>query len=232
MNQNIYQEIKSIWQQNFINEKSHFDYSSLKKRYTDAHSIFTLVNNFSPELSEESVFCDENNKQYKGLKQYELQFDECLKPIYLFDNHNVALFSFFELQKSTGNTFDVVHIDAHRDDAIFPNAVCKPLSYANIEKEMKKCRVSDYLDYAVRAGLIGNIFSVTQSFEFESFVVPEKPFLLNLDLDIFGEEGSCVDLDIKVRTIAKAWGKADAVVLATSPGFIDQRGVFEVIKFL
>jgi hypothetical protein len=119
-----------------------------------------------------------------------------------------------------------VHIDAHRDDAVFSRQMASSISLQNISDEISHCRVSDYLDFAARSGIIGDIYSVTQSFEFESFHISKKPYILNLDLDIFGEEGSCVPLEDKVEVIAKAWRNAEAVCMATSPGFIDQEAAF------
>jgi len=147
----------------------------------------------------------------------------------LFDNHNIVLFPFIEVNDFFNTTSDIVHIDAHRDDAIFPKTM-QDLSFKNVQEAISVCRVSDYLDYAKKSKIIGDVHSITQSFEFENFQIPKKPYILNLDLDIFGEEGSCVFLEQKIQVIAETWAKSDAVCLATSPGFIDQDFAFNLVK--
>jgi hypothetical protein len=77
---------------------------------------------------------------------------------------------------------------------------------------LENSRVSDYLDLAKKTNLIGKIFNITQEKEFEDFlqdfskgkILQKNNFILNLDIDIFGPEGEYVDLELKIKTIAKA----------------------------
>jgi len=220
MHQTQQWKIESLWEKYFQNKKGEYDFSALKPQ-----KLFTKKKYFSPESSGKDIFWDEERKGYSGMKEYQLIFDIQKKPLYLFDNHNVALFSFVEIKEFLGTTLEVVHIDAHRDDAIFPHTV-PLLTSQNTENIFQQSRVSDYLDIASRGKLIGNITSLTQEKECEDFVLPQKPFILNLDLDIFGEEGSCIPLEIKIKTIAKAWSQAEVVLLATSPGYFSQEDAF------
>ncbi len=67
--------------------------------------------------------------------------------------------------------------------------------------------VSNYLDLAEKSGLVDRIENITQSFEFEMFIGRENkkhPYILNLDIDIFGPEGSAVSDGLKIKAIAKA----------------------------
>ena len=80
--------------------------------------------------------------------------------------------------------------------------------------------------------LVGTIFRVCHSDNFEFFLLPEKPYILSLDIDIFGPEGDFVDLKDKVRAIALAWSGAEAVCIATSPGFIDQEYAKKIISIM
>lgn len=226
MNPNQKQQVKNLWQQHFSLQKSKVSLVDITRNYPEGvskhHSRFRLVKNFFYEESRSPVFFDEEKKGYEGLRYCQLLFDSHGRPIYLVDNHHEVLLPFLECAKAAKLPFDIVHIDAHRDDAIFLDWPPQSVSLKEISHEISRCRVSDYLDFATRSGIIGAIHSVTQSFEFEDFSLPQKSYILNLDLDIFGEEGSCVSLEKKVAVIAKSWSRADAVCMATSPGFIDQ----------
>jgi hypothetical protein len=129
--------------------------------------------------------------------------------------------------------FDIVHIDAHPDDANFSKDLPSKISYKNINWCLENSRVSDYLDLAQKTSLVGKVLNITQVKEFEDFcstkILP-KNFILNLDIDIFGPEGDYIDLELKIESIAKAWEGSTAVVLATSPGYIDQDEAKKIIE--
>ncbi len=212
----------------------------IKKNYKQGVSKFSkdffLIENFSFEKSLEPVFFGEDRegesekeKSFFGLKKQQLIFKN-KKAIYLVDNHNKALYSFLEILKVLEKKVDIVHIDAHRDDAIFQYEYPKNIDWENIDWCLKKTRVSDYLDLGKKTGLIESIFRVTQSADFEKFKIPKGKYILNLDIDIFGPEGEAVNLKLKIKTIAKAWRGAVAVVVATSPGYISAKDAEEIIK--
>ena len=180
------------------------------------------------------------------------------KPVYLVDNHNKAIFVFFEvidifekLENNFGKKekINIVHIDAHRDDAIFKEKYPEKIDKENINSMIEKTKVSDYLDLATKTGLIGKVLNITQSYEFEEFcendnfiiksqkktkkktiIALKNPYILNLDIDIFGFEGEMVDVELKIKTIKKAWDNAMAVVVATSPGYIKQEKAQKIIE--
>jgi len=52
--------------------------------------------------------------------------------------------------------------------------------------------------------MIAEISNVTQSREFENFIFPKKEFILNLDIDIFGDDGEVVDLELKIMRIVQS----------------------------
>lgn len=86
---------------------------------------------------------------------------------------------------------------------------------------------------AQKTNLVGKIFNITQAREFEWFISEKKiskNSILNLDIDIFGLEGDYVDSELKIEAITKAWKNAKAVVIATSPGYIDQETAKKIIQ--
>jgi len=110
-----------------------------------------------------------------------------------------------------------------------------------------------YLDLGKKAGLVGEVVNITQNIEFKSFctskaspffskstnseknglaLLVQKPYIMNLDIDIFGPDGGMVDDDLKIKVIKKAMQNATAICIATSPGFIDQNLAKEKILSL
>lgn len=210
------------WEKNTKNsEKIFLDFSSLKNSYSYKKSGFLFRKNPDFSASTEPVFFDEEKKGHSGLKNFSVCF-QGQKPVYFFDNHNYALRSFFDFFEKIQKKITVVHIDAHRDDAIFPYEVSQEKSEENLQKIISQSRISEFLDAGKKMGIISEIFSYTQSREFEKFSVPNIPYILNLDIDIFGPEGDAVNTQLKTEVIASAWKNADMVCVATSPAFIDQ----------
>ncbi len=224
--------IESLW------EKFYFP----QKPKTKLSFLYDTSLDFTP--SENFVFTDEKNKDYKGLKKY-----SCIKKggksIFLVDNHHRVLSPFLQIFQQTKTPLTIIHIDAHRDNAKFlhyetfkkeieivkkyfshtsqNNTLSDEKIYTIFHQLENECRVSDYLDLALHIGLVAEVIEYTQLKEFKNFALPKTPFVLNLDIDIYGEEGSMVPTGIKTEIIAKFWNSAESVCIATSPAFIERR---------
>lgn len=203
------------------------------------YSRFHYVNVFDFETSQGVVFSDEYGEYY-GLQKFQV-ITKDKKYIYLFDNHNEMLYPILEiaLGNKKNRSLNIVHIDAHPDDAKFQTKKELILNLENISDYIEKTRISDFFDainnsFFVDNGeqkkLLGDIFRITHSNDFEFFLPPKEPYVLSLDIDIFGPEGDFTSLENKVRAIALAWSQADAVCIATSPGFIDQEFAQKIIE--
>jgi hypothetical protein len=189
---------------------------------------FHLVDRFDFSSSLHPVHSDEYGS-YSGLQNSQLMFLP-KKPIYLFDNHNKIMQPVLEFYTLTGQCCDVVHIDAHPDDAVFPQEKPHRPNLERVQEYIHQTRISDFFDFISETSLIQNIHRYTKSSDFETYKHPQKPYLLSLDIDIFGREGDFIDDASKIRVIAQAWAGADMVCIATSPGFIDQDFAREIIK--
>ena len=243
-------KIETLWEKYFIDNNVEQNFSKIQKRLFENYNQnkkniskfqknFFLVKKLSFKKSEKKVFSGEDrtknnsqeNKSFFGLEKQQLFFYKN-KPIYLVDNHNNALFPFLEISRIHKKKFNIVHIDAHRDDANFLKKIPKEINWENIKWCLENSRVSDYLDLAKKTKLVEKVFNITQKKEFENFYKNEEPkdFILNLDIDIFGPEGEYIDLELKIKTIAKAWKNSSAVVIATSPGYISQEDAKKIIK--
>lgn len=213
-------------------------WKKILQNYKNNQSIYLSKFKFKPKakilLSNDMIYFDDEKKGFSGLKEYELIFINN-KPIYIFDNHNYALFPFLEISEIYEKKFEIVHIDAHRDNALFQDIeLPQKINWKNLNWCLEKTRVSDYLDLATKTNLIGKIYNITQSWEFENFQLPKNVFILNLDIDIFGKDGEMVENNLKEQVIKKAWQNATAICIATSPGFIEQgkakKMIFELLK--
>ncbi len=225
-------KIETLWQKYFHITAQNIDIP-IAKNYDGGiskyYSRFYHVDSFDFSPSQVPVFSDDYGR-YHGLEKLQV-LTSSQQPIYLFDNHNEMIYPLVEISELTGTQYDIVHIDAHRDDALFAKEKPQHLSLEEVGNFISETRISDFFDAISETNMIQNIYRVCDSVAFENFKIPQKPFILSLDIDIFGPEGNFVDLETRVRVIAETWGHADAICIATSPGFIDQefaKGVVEV----
>jgi len=182
--------------------------------------------NLKIEIDENNfVYQDDEGEKYFGLKK-DYFFEIENKKIFIFDNHNKAILKIIENLNEAPET--VIHIDAHPDDAIFQYPYPQKLNSKNYQEFYQKSRVSDYIDLLEKTKIIKKTYRYCQSWEFENFKLPDEKYILNLDIDIFGFDGQVVDLETKIKTIVETWRNSDFILIATSPGFIDQ----EDAKFL
>jgi hypothetical protein len=234
MNKKRLWKIEELWNKYYIptiySESNNM--VSVLKSYENGisryNSNFTRVNKFEFSESKENIHNDDYG-DYKGLKKSQLRFLNN-KPIYLFDNHNKIMYPFVEIYEYTKKPLSIVHIDAHADDARFEGKKLESLALKDVKNYIDETRISDFFDALCETKIINTVYPIIHSDSFEFFVVPEEPYVLSLDIDIFGPEGDFCELEDKVRTIALAWNKADVVCIAMSPGFINQEYAQEIIK--
>lgn len=230
MNEKVLWKIEELWKKYYQSrDKTTIDVSkNYENGVSKYYSPFHKVDNFHFHQSPEPVFTDDYG-EYLGLERYQvLEKDNTL--VYLFDNHNEMLYPLVEIFTATKHQYDIVHIDAHPDDAKFQAEKIQTLNLENVPDYIKKTRISDFFDAISETNIIQDIHLVTHSDSLEFFLPPKQPYILSLDIDIFGPEGDFAELKDKVRSIALAWGNADAVCIATSPGFIDQEYAQKIIE--
>ena len=199
----------------------------LGKKEDLTSSYFSSVKTFDYQKSREPVFSDDYG-QYFGLKESQvMRVDD--KDIYLCDNHNKILVPLFHAYSSLKRPLHIVHIDAHRDDALFLKEKPKYFNEESLRYLLSETRISDFFDALSETGVIKTINRYTES---ESYLSDKEVScdVLSLDIDIFGPEGDFVDLESKIKTIARFWNKVPVVCIAMSPGFIDQDYAREIIK--
>lgn len=219
-------QIESLWEQYFYPKENTILVSGHDPLFPFPPDIRAYyVPHHRPDWSPsiEPVFTDEKGQTFSGLRQ-QMLLHRSGKPIFLVDNHQKVLPAISWFSEQQDEPVHLVHIDAHRDDAMFSFSVSpqESFSFQEVCRLTEKARVSDYLDLGKKLGIIDAVTELTQEGEFLNVSLPKNPFLLNLDIDIYGEEGSAVDLALKTKVISEVWAAADAICIATSPGFIDQ----------
>ena len=167
-------------------------------------------------------------KSCVGLESF-VKMDFLGTPGVVFDNHNHAFYFWQEAVNKgvikPGAT--LVHVDQHKDT----REPAEPYRGANLVDAFKYTNevlnVGNYIPPAVECGLIGEVISITSEAGLNE-VARQGNVILNLDLDFFVPEME-VGFE-KAREFLRAQAeKADFITIATSPFFIDQEGVLEVL---
>jgi len=158
-------------------------------------------------------------------------------PIYIFDNHNHALFFRYRHTKQFENIedakpFKVIHIDQHSD--IKPNINsfdAKHISPAEIFGFTNyACNVGNFITSAKDSWLIQETIQIRTETALHS--IPPLDFqnynyILDIDVD-FREKKNDIDNDIKI--IKNLIKNVALVTIATSPYFMDQTKAIEIVK--
>jgi len=184
-------------------------------------------------------FDDKLSTNY-GLENF-YEIDWKWKKIYLFDNHNHALYFWYlakenRLIKEKGNI--LYHIDEHADSRD-PDQILEKTDLESIFNytNFSKINVGNYIVPAEKEWLIRETIQIRNTFNLEEYLslhfskeVSEGGWIrknstwiiLNLDLDFFQPDLDFIDYDLKKKVILDIAEKASVITVSTSPFFIDQ----------
>lgn len=178
------------------------------------------------------------------------------KKIYLFDNHNHALY-FWYLAKSQWKIKSwaiLYHIDEHADyrdpeEKLEKTDLKSIFEYTNFSR----INVGNYIIPAEREWLVWKIVQIRNTQNLEDYlqksgqiqgtaptedsrgepcVHPENNIILNLDLDFFQPDLDFIDYELKKKVVLDIAKKASVITVSTSPFFIDQKLALKVFKDL
>lgn len=192
------------------------------------------------KLGNEIVFEDMDEKgvlqSCKGLENFVRMNWEGI-PMIVFDNHNHALYFWYEAQTQgiLGSKNTLVHIDEHSD--LWGNKHNIP-EHPTLEQVFRftnlQCNVGNYIEPAIREGIIGKVLRIEDTVGMEKYASYEKKedesLILNLDLDFFAPELDYIPFEGKKQTILYFAYQADLITIATSPFFIDQDRAIEMLR--
>ena len=162
------------------------------------------------------------------------------KKIYLFDNHNHALYFWYlakEKQLISSKNNILYHIDEHadyRDPKIFleKTDLKNIFNYTNFSQ----INVGNYIIPAEKEGLIWKTIQIRNTQNLQDYLnlkkETENNIILNLDLDFFQPDLDFISFDLKKKVILDIAEKASVITVSTSPFFIDQKLAIKVFKNL
>lgn len=186
-------------------------------------------------VGDEVVFneIDENIEiKAKGLKNM-VKYNIKDKDIYIFDNHNHALY--FWIKSLKLNNFNkgckLVHIDQHKD-------MREPENYdvdmENIDDVFRYTNevlnVGNFIQPALKHSIFSEVIIIDSSYGFNLDIQGE--FVLDIDLDIFSKDMEYISYDLRINKIKELIEKAKVITIASSPFFIEQEYSIKVLKEL
>lgn len=176
---------------------------------------------------------DENIEiKAKGLKNM-VKYSIKDKEIYIFDNHNHALY--FWIKSLKFNKFNkgckLVHIDQHKDMRepenynVDMNDIDDVFRYTN-----DVLNVGNFIQPALKHNIFSEVIIIDSSYGFNLDIQGE--FVLDIDLDIFSKDMEYISYDLRINKIKELIKKAKVITIASSPFFIDQEYAIKVLKEL
>jgi len=150
--------------------------------------------------------------------------------ITIFDNHNHALYFWFDALKRwiLQPWFELIHIDEHSDlwENVYELDIDKGLENEEYLWDFtnKKCNVGNYIQPALKNGLVHTMIRIENEFQLDEYMnyAPRRNTLLNIDLDIFSPELGYIPEEKKMKCIKNLMKHVTFVTIATSPYFIEQ----------
>lgn len=190
-------------------------------------------------VGDKPVFREKNNQgaiiEYHWLKNF-IKKDNTI----IFDNHNHALFFWYQAYKN--NLFkkwiQVIHIDQHTD---MNTNECKLGTIEQIsEKEVfdftnHQCNVGNFIQPAIQSWLIGSIELITTEYKLNNFdtnkdILQQEDYILDIDLDFWHPDMSIENLEKTLEQTRKLAQYAQYITIATSPYFLDQHLALDILK--
>jgi len=168
---------------------------------------------------------------------YEIEY--FWKKIYLFDNHNHALY-FWYLAKNNWtikNNSTLFHVDEHADYRE-PKTILEKTDLQSIFEytNFSDINVGNYIIPGEKQGLIWKTIQIRNTKNLEDYLENKNDvnnnIILNLDLDFFQPDLDFIDYELKKKVVLDIAKKADIITVSTSPFFIDQELAIKVFRDL
>jgi hypothetical protein len=197
-----------------------YDRRSCKKIYVPALVKGTLEDVKNGQEVVFSDIVDAKEVDAIGLEHF-VHVERPGQNIFIFDNHNHA-FSFWAAGLDAGlfaKGGTLVHVDQHKDtrepaEWFMGQGMFEACHYAN-----HILNVGNFIAPAVKAGWFKDVVQIGSAEAFDLEL--KRPFVLDIDLDIFAPVMGYIPEDLKISRL-RAWiARASFVTIATSPFFMD-----------
>lgn len=168
---------------------------------------------------------------FYGLEEFLLFYWEWV-PVYLFDNHNHALYFWYrELKKWTfSKGIKLIHIDQHSDLGE---------NWCVIEDEWldsislfvnEHCNVGNFIKPALASGLFVSCDQIRTEVGLFDYIPPEGDYVLDLDLDFWDEAMGIERFDLSFEKVRSLIRSAKILTIATSPYFLDPQRAIALLR--
>ncbi len=182
-------------------------------------------------------------------------------PVYVFDDHNHALYGWFEAFKEGRIRFGafLLHIDTHSDTKDAEGRLHLARSLDEAANYAKRLEIGEFIDPAERSGLVGDYrwvyrkagkftastLGAEYAYNFSHYyhhiehvathlakkIYDPRDLIVNIDADYFQEEPSEND-PRAIDVMRDAMRKAGVVTIATSPGWIPAQRALSIVQTL
>lgn len=202
--------------------------------------IAPLIQGTTKDLKiwERTVFQETNSKwnltQSKGLLNF-IHIKNKQKNIYIFDNHNHALYFRYKelLNNNIQKGIKLIHIDQHTDMNENKNII-ENTDLKNIfEFTNEKCNVWNFIKPAIEEWLLWKVEQITTEYKLLNFEQKEnEDYILDIDIDFRDPKMSIEKQEKTIQKTRKLIKQAKLITIATSPYFMDQKEAIKIIKAL
>lgn len=155
------------------------------------------------------------------------------KDIYIFDNHNHALYFWIKSLKNEKFTkgCKLVHVDQHKDMRVPENYDVNMEDINDVFRYTNEVlNVGNFIKPALEHNIFSEVIIIDSSYVFELDI--EGEIVLDIDLDIFSKDMDYIPYDLKISKIQELIKRAKVITIASSPFFIDQDYAIKVLKEL
>lgn len=166
-------------------------------------------------------------------------------PIYIFDNHNYALYFWAKQRAIDNHPYTVIHIDQHSDLGTPPEWLqivctdawqCVPNDIAHYTTHI--CNVGNFIRPALDAGIISECIRIKNEYDLERTPSPLRrgmgwgeKHILDIDLDFRAPEMG-TDHGKSIPLVQSLMREASLITIASSPYFLDQTYALQLLERL
>ncbi len=159
-------------------------------------------------------------------------------PIYIFDNHNHALFFRYQelIHWNIFRWIDLIHIDQHTDMNNNSNVILSKTKDINniFHFTNYKCNVWNFINPAVQDWLISQVLQINTEYtllnHFNIWTLQHWNFILDIDLDFWHPNMGIEQYNKSIEITKNLISQASLVTIATSPYFLDQTLAIKVLE--
>lgn len=184
-----------------------------------SHPVFS-------ELNEQNQL-----QNYLGLHAF-LKLKNTSVPIYIFDNHNHALYFWYLASWDHKKNHTLIHIDQHSDLKENPHILKGETLDEVFDFTNQKCNVGNFINPALNNGFLSQMIQIRTEGSLLNFNTTENDYILDIDLDFRAEEMSIENFDLTIKKTRNLIPSAKVVTIATSPYFLPQERAIQLLHLL